>query len=153
VVFRRKVFRDLRFRRKFRDAYEDLMFWFEAAARKPRVAFSAEIGCCYGEGVNVYRGILAGSDASIRAIVASTMFRSGVRSSFTLSADQLARVELRLEANRDALARLLLHRLRRRQPMLWRDLLNFVRADPAATILLPWKMAWHSWCSIRAIQQ
>jgi succinoglycan biosynthesis protein ExoW len=152
VVFRREVFRDLRFRQKFRDAYEDLMFWFEAAARKPRVAFSGEIGCRYGEGVNVYRGIQAGSDASIRAIVASTLFRSRVRSSFILSEDQLAAIEDNLKANREALAYVLLHRLRRRQPLLWRDLLNFVGADRAATVLLPWEMLRHVWWWIREVQ-
>jgi succinoglycan biosynthesis protein ExoW len=149
VVFRREVFRDLRFRQRFRDAYEDLMFWFEVAARKPRVAFSAEIGCRYGEGVNVYRGIQAGSNASIRAIIASTMFRSSVRSSFTLSADQAARIEVRLKANRGALAGVILHRLRRRQPLVWRELLKFVRADPPAMLLLPWQMAQYSWSSLR----
>jgi succinoglycan biosynthesis protein ExoW len=152
VVIRRRVFRDLRFRENFRDAYEDLMFWFEAASRKPHVAFSPEIGCRYGEGVNVYRGIQAGSDASIRAIIASTMFRSRVRSSFTLSADQLASIEAKLQANCETLAYMLLHRLRRRQPLLWRDLLNFVRADPAAMVRVPWEMARHSWCALRPVR-
>lgn len=152
VVFRREVFRDLRFRENFRDAYEDLMFWFEAAIRTPRVAFSPEIGCRYGEGVNIYRGIQAGSDASVRAIIASTMFRSGVRSLFALSADQLASIEERLKANREVLAQVLLHRLRRRRSLLWRDLYSFVRADPAALVQLPSAMLRQSWYSLWPVQ-
>ncbi len=140
VVFRRNAFRDLRFRREFRHAYEDLMFWFEAAARSTRVAFSSEIGCQYGSGVNVYRGIQADSDASLRALICSTCFRSGVQSSFRLTTGQRARVLARLRENRKALAYALLHRLRRRRPLLWRELASFLRADPAASVVLPWEM-------------
>lgn len=143
VVFRRQPMRDLRFRGKFRHAYEDLMFWFEAAARSSRVAFSSQIGCQYGEGVNMFRGIQAGSDAALRALVASTFFRSGVRAAFPLSVEQRARVLTRLRANREALAYELLHRLRRRRSVPWGELLEFVRADPASSALLPWEIARH----------
>lgn len=140
VVFRRATFGDLRFRKEFRHAYEDLMFWFEVAARSTRIAFSSEIGTQYGTGVNVFRGITTGSDAAVRAILGSTLFRARVRDSFVLSPVQSAKIRARLQENRKAFVYELLHRLRRRRPLLWKELQSFVRADPPATVLLPWEV-------------
>lgn len=140
VVFRRATCGDLRFRQEFRHAYEDLMFWFEMAARSSRIAFSSEIGARYGTGINMYRGISTGSDAAVRAILGSTLFRARVRDSFSLSPIQSAKIRARLQENRKAFVYELLHRLRRRRPFLWKELQSFVRADPPSTVLLPWEV-------------
>lgn len=140
VVYRRAAFKDIRFRRAFRHAAEDHMFWFEALSRSSKVAFSPEIGCEYGIGVNVYRGIQTGSEAAVRALVDVSSFFANVRSSHALAPSQTAIVGRRLQEARRSLAYALLHRVRRRRSIPWADVLRLMRADPAAIVMLPWEM-------------
>jgi succinoglycan biosynthesis protein ExoW len=137
VVFRRQALLGIRFRSEFRHAYEDYMFWFEIASRSPRVAFSPEIGCRYGEGLNMYRGIKPHTDESLRAVVGSTMFSAGVRAAYTLSKDQLQIVRERLNKNRVLIAYEVLHRIRRRRPIPRRELAMLFRSDPMALVVVP----------------
>jgi len=138
VVFRRSAFADLRFRPAFRDSYEDHMFWFEMAAASPRATFSVAIGTQYGTGVNLYRGLAHDAEGRFRAAVSSTKFRAGVRSAFSLTADQREIVDRRLDRDRCAIAGHLMHRLRRRQGIPWSDLRDYLRADPRSLVQLPW---------------
>jgi succinoglycan biosynthesis protein ExoW len=137
VIFRRAAFADLRFREEFRNAYEDYMFWFEMAAAMPRVAFSTEVATQYGEGVNLYRGAAADSDAAFRVLVGSTRFGAAVRRRFALSPPQRRSIAERLDRNRRAVTAQLMHRLRRFQPLPWRDLGQYLAADPASWYRLP----------------
>lgn len=141
VVFRRSAFADLRFRAEFRHAYEDLMFWFEMAAASTRVAFSTAIGTQYGTGINMYRGVVpgsdTGSDAALRVVLGSTLFGAGVRASYRLTAAQGELVRRRLDRNRRDLVYHLLFRLRRRRPLPRRELAQYLRADPRSWLLVP----------------
>ena len=84
--------------------------------------FSAVVGTQYGTGVNLYRGLADDSVGRFRASVGSTKFRAGVRSAFSLTADQSDIVDRRLERDRRAIAGILMHRLRRFQGIPWSDL-------------------------------
>lgn len=140
VVLRRTAFKGIRFREKFRNAAEDHMFWFEALSRSARAAFSPEVGCEYGSGVNIFRAIQPGSDTAVRALVDKGSFYSNVRSSYDLSPRQRAIVRRRMQEVRSSLAYVLLHRVRRRRSILWAEVLRLLTADPAAILLLPWEM-------------
>lgn len=137
VVFRRSTFAGLRFRREFRHAYEDLMYWFEMVAVSPRIVFSPVVGTQYGEGVNVYRSAEPNSDADLRLLVGSTLFGAGVRRTYRLTPTQRAAVEGRLSRNRLALSYQLLYRTRRglRYPLA--EVIAYLRADPVSWLLLP----------------
>ncbi len=141
VVFRRAALADVRFRSQFRDAYEDLMFWFEVAARTTKVAFGAQVGVQYGRGINIYRGVATGSDAAFRALVASSIFRSSVRALFPLPDNLLRSINTKLSENRKAVAYDLLHRLRRGLPVQWREVRKLLRSDPRATVLVPFEIS------------
>jgi succinoglycan biosynthesis protein ExoW len=137
VVFRWSEFRRLRFRREFRHAYEDLMYWFEIGSASALVVFSPVVGTQYGEGVNIYRSVEPNSEADMRLVVGSTMFGAGVRRVHRLTETQRSAVKSRLNRNRRALAYHLLHRARRRQRCPAPELAAFLRADPASWVLLP----------------
>ncbi len=155
VVFSRAVFGDLRFRAKFRNSYEDYMFWFEMAACSPRVAFSAAVGTQYGVGINLYRGVDPGSDASLRVLVGSTKFGACVRAAFPLTPRQKASVKDRLTRNRCSVVGILMHRLRRRQRFPWPELAQYLKADPQSWLLIPWGLLRQScaWVSKRPINK
>jgi succinoglycan biosynthesis protein ExoW len=137
VVFRRATFGHLRFRREFRYAYEDLMYWFDVAASSSRIAFSPVVGTQYGEGVNVYRSIEPNSDIFLRALVGSTMFGAGVRRAHRLTANQRSAVGRRIVHDRRALAFQVLFRVRRRMRWPVREVSTFLKASPSSWLLLP----------------
>ena len=136
VVFRRAALGDLRFRIDFRDAYEDLMFWLDVAARTRRVAFSTQPEVRYGRGINMFRSGTWGTDASLKRVVASTRFRSHARRHRQLNAAQRAVVDARLAVNRRDFVSELLHRVRARKPLLWPHVRKMFRADPVALLTL-----------------
>lgn len=137
VVFRRATFGYLRFRREFRYAYEDLMYWFDVAASSSRIVFSPVVGTQYGEGVNVYRGVEPNSDAALRVLVGSTMFGAGVRRAHRLTAAQQAAVRARIAHDRRSLAYHLLYRARRRMHWPGSEVVAFLKADPSSWLALP----------------
>jgi succinoglycan biosynthesis protein ExoW len=134
VLFRRAALGDLRFRVDFRDAYEDLMFWLDVAARTQRIVFSAQPEVQYGRGINMFRSGTWGTDASLKRVVASTRFRSHARRHRPLNAAQRAVVDARLAVNRRDFVSELLHRVRARKPMLWPHVRHMFRADPVALL-------------------
>lgn len=137
VVFRRAVFGHLRFRREFRYAYEDLMYWFDVAAPSSRIVFSPVVGTQYGEGVNVYRSVEPNSDGDLRVLVGSTMFGAGVRRAHRLTATQHAAVRARIAHDRRSLAYQLLYRARRRLRWPGPEVAAFLKADPPSWLALP----------------
>jgi succinoglycan biosynthesis protein ExoW len=137
VAFRWDIFKKLRFRSDFRDAYEDLLFWFELTSLTSRVAFSAQVECRYGRGVNIFRGGTWGTEASLKRLVASTRFKTNIRKRFPLTNEQRWLVEEGRKRNRRALTSEILHRVRHLKPMLWRHLWLYFKADPIAALSLP----------------
>ena len=137
VVIRWDAARTLRFRPEFRDAYEDLLYWFTLASRTSRVAFSTRVECRYGRGVNIFRGGVWGTEGSLKRVVGSTRFKAHVRRSFQLTAEQRGLVRDGLKRNRQAVAAEMLHRLRHLKPMLWSHLLRYFIADPGAALAMP----------------
>ena len=137
VVFRWDTFKGSRFLSDFRDAYEDLLFWFTLTSLTTRVAFSAQVECRYGRGINIFRGGTWGTEASLKRIVASTRFKTNIRECFSLTNEQRQLVEEGLKRNRRALTSEILHRVRHLKPMLWRHLYLYFKADPIAALSLP----------------
>jgi succinoglycan biosynthesis protein ExoW len=137
VVFRWDTFKKSRFRADFRDAYEDLLFWFTLTSLTSRIVFSAQVECRYGRGVNIFRGSTWGSEASLKRLVASTRFKTNIRERFALTKEQRRLVEEGLKRNRRALISEILHRVRHLKPILWRHLWLYFKADPIATLSLP----------------
>jgi succinoglycan biosynthesis protein ExoW len=137
VVFRWDILKKSRFRSDFRDAYEDLLFWFELTSLTAKVAFSAQVECRYGRGVNIFRSGTWGTEASLKRIVASTRFKTNIREHFQLTNEQRRLVEEGLRRNRRALSSEILHRVRHLKPVLWRHLWLYFKADPIATLCLP----------------
>jgi succinoglycan biosynthesis protein ExoW len=143
VVLRRDAFAHLRFRQQFRRAYEDLMFWYEAAALNRPAAFSIVPGCQYGTGVNIYRGIADGSVSAVRALAGAMEFHRTVRETFRLTSLQRDAIEQHRRRNRGYLAYHVAHGLRRGNVRLLLELRHFLAVEPAALLALPWNLSRH----------
>lgn len=139
VVFRwTEKLRRERFRPEFRNAFEDHLFWLDAIKAARGVAFSAEVGVQYGEGVSIWRSAGLGSEYQFPRIIDQLRFIDTVTSA-TATTDQQAELLRDIRARvRNACVAEILHRLKRGMPLDWRALRRIVRLDPPlAALWLP----------------
>lgn len=132
VVMRASVLGDVRFQPI---AVEDLMFWFDVGARRPRVAFDATLQVLYGRG-----GITVNTDWTSRAeLRMSLMYQrvfARVMRTYGLSNEQRGILGRRMAWNRGLFCRIALAQLRNRAGPDGGLVRDFLRIDPlvAATL-------------------
>lgn len=137
VVFRRATFGELRFRPGFRNAFEDHLFWLDAARSSDRFVFSTKVGCQYGRGVSIWRSTGLGSDLRLPQLIDQCRYYKELLEGYVTSSSLRATVGMHLRDVRRAVVAEELHRLRRRMSIKLPDLVRYLRIDPwfAATAL------------------
>ena len=108
VVMRAATLGDLRFRPI---PVEDLMFWFDAAVRRPRVAYDTTLQVLYGRG-NITVSDSWKSPAMLRMALMYQRIFATVAREFKLSSSQRALLERRMAGNREDFCRIALAQLR-----------------------------------------
>lgn len=128
VVMRADTLGDLRFRRM---AFEDLMYWFEAARRGPRVAFDATLQVRYGSG-NITLTESWKSPRALRNRLAYHQIFMRVWRGFALNPPQRAILRRRMTESRRAFCTGVLATLRAGRVPEWRVAAGFLALDPAS---------------------
>jgi succinoglycan biosynthesis protein ExoW len=136
VVMRKAALGQLRFREQFVYAGEDYLFWMECARTTDRFAFSTDVECTYGAGVNLFSGSGWGTETHLDRVVHETRFRHAVLRLFDLTDRQRQSVERQLGILREGFARDIVHRLRHRRKLKLRLVVDQFRGDPKSAFLL-----------------
>ncbi len=111
VVYRFRRYPELRFREEFYNAGEDYLFWMDFCRLSDKIAFSSEIECKCGAGVNIYTASGWGTDLHARRVHNEMKYRKSVKRLYPLSCDEKAFVQEQIGALRQAFVRDILHRL------------------------------------------
>ncbi len=121
-------------------AVEDLMFWFEIARQRPRVAFDATLQVDYGVGGITVTGSWT-SPAELRMCLMYQKIFKRVAQDFPLTAQQAALLGDRMARNRRLFAAVMLGQLRRGQIPAWRFVRQFLSIDAKLPIAVMAAMA------------
>jgi len=116
VVIRRSAFPQQRFREAFFNG-QDYLFWLDASLEKPRIAFSTNLECNYGIGVNIYSGAKWGSEQVLKRLKNELFLWNAVQKIYPLSDYQNEGLRSRLEDIRESIVRNLVHRLGHFKPI------------------------------------
>ena len=140
VVYRFDKFRDLRFREEFYNG-QDFFFWMDLSERHARFAFSFEVSCDNGTGVNIYQASGWGSEKSLQRLRNELFIWTSVERFYALSAESKS-------ANRRTIRNLqrgvgldLLHRLRHGKPIRVALLRDIQRMAPSTPLVAAWGIA------------
>jgi succinoglycan biosynthesis protein ExoW len=136
VVFRHERLGSLRFRRDFRNAFEDHLFWIAAAQQSRGFAFSMNVEVQYGRGINIWRGTTFGSDRLMSLLSDERRYYAEVRRLYARTNDQRAVLRTRVQAVRRSVVGEQLYRLRRRMRIDVRGFVRYLRLDPAMCVLV-----------------
>ena len=118
------------FREEFVHAGEDYLFWMECSRHTGLFAFSTDIECMYGKGVNLYSGSGWGTDTYLNRILHETCYRKAIGRLFELNGEQRRFIAWKLRELREAFARALAHRLRHRKQTSLQLIWSQFQADP-----------------------
>jgi len=135
VVYRAETLGHLRFRCDFTTAFEDQMFWLEAASQSRGFAFSSDVECRYGRGVNIWRSCGLGNDRNFLRLIDQRRFSLEIASRFARTPSQFAVARELIRSTRREVVAEILHRLRRRLPIDKRLVAQHLRLDPLLPIL------------------
>jgi succinoglycan biosynthesis protein ExoW len=142
VVYDFSKFSAIRFRTDFRHAGEDYLFWLELAASGARFAFSTDIECICGRGVNVYSGSGWGTEASLRCLYDEVRYRKAIRVQFSLTPPQDVHLRKRIRQLRMSFVQDLLHRLSHGRPVPLDVAIAYFRLDPLILLFGPPLALW-----------
>jgi succinoglycan biosynthesis protein ExoW len=136
VVYRFDRFAGLRFREEFFNG-QDFFFWMDLGELGARFAFSFDIECDNGEGINIFQASGWGSEKSMQRLRNELFVWTSVERFYRLN-------ERLLNANRRTIRNLqrdlgadLLHRLRHRKPISGRLVANMARMAPSTLWATP----------------
>jgi succinoglycan biosynthesis protein ExoW len=116
VVFDYAKYPTLRFREEFYNG-QDFFFWMDLSELGARFAFSFQILCDNGEGINIYQAAGWGSDKSMRRIRNELFVWTSVNRIYRLSPALKQANRRTIQNLQEAVGRDLLHRLRHRKPL------------------------------------
>jgi succinoglycan biosynthesis protein ExoW len=129
VVYHFSKYPQLRFREEFFNG-QDFFFWMDLGELGARFAFSTEVDCHNGEGINIYQSAGWGTERSLHRLRNELFVWTSVRRIYKLTHSQRAN-NLKTIRNLEAgVVRDVLHRLRRRKPIMFRLLIDIVGFDP-----------------------
>ena len=101
----------LRFDTSLREAFEDHLFWLEAARLPARFVYSTRVAVHYGAGINLFRNASWGTEPGLKRVISATAFRRRLLEGFPLTAPQRELVERELEDDRRSFVTEVLHRV------------------------------------------
>ena len=139
VVYRFDKFPELRFREEFYNG-QDFFFWMDLSELGARFAFSFEIECDNGEGVNIYQASGWGSEKSLQRLRNELFVWTSVERFYRLDGPLLQANRRTIRHLQESLGKDLLHRLRYRKPISRRLLTDIVRMAPSTLLATPLAM-------------
>jgi succinoglycan biosynthesis protein ExoW len=135
VVYRAERLGHLRFRRDFANAFEDHLFWLEAASQSRGIAFSSDVECKYGRGVSIWRSSGLGSDRNFLRLIDQRRFSREISARYARTPSQFAAVREHARTTRHEFVAEILHRLRRKLPIDKRLVARQLKLDPPLIVL------------------
>lgn len=140
VVYDHAKYPTLRFREEFYNG-QDFFFWMDLSELGARFAFSFQILCDNGEGINIYQASGWGSDKSMQRIRNELFVWTSVNRLYKLT-PELTQANRRTIRNlQEAVGRDFLHRLRNRKPVQWRLIGGALRLAPSTLWVAPLSIA------------
>jgi succinoglycan biosynthesis protein ExoW len=137
VVYRFAKYPALRFREEFYNG-QDFFFWMDLSELGAKFAFSFEILCDNGEGVNIYQASGWGTDKSMQRIRNELFVWTSVNRFYRLT-PELKRANWRTIRNlQEGVGRDLLHRVVNRKPLKLDLVRDTVRMAPSTLWRAPW---------------
>ncbi len=134
VVYDYAKYRSLRFREEFYNG-QDFFFWMDLSELGARFAFSFQILCDNGEGINIYQAAGWGSDKSLQRIRNELFVWTSVDRFYRLK-PELSRANRRTIRNlQEAVGRDLLHRIRHGKPVQWQLVKDAVSMAPGTPLV------------------
>ena len=130
VVIRRDFLGDLRFPVDLKRSGEDHLLWLKVSKSEPKVAFSEEVECRLGRGVNIYEGSGWGTENALQRAVDYCGINSLMRREFARSRDQKSLLSKRLATCRREFIRIFIHDLARRKKIPWVLVMRQLRYEP-----------------------
>jgi succinoglycan biosynthesis protein ExoW len=131
VVYRWSTLNTLRFDPSLRNAFEDHVFWIRSHELGRGFAFSNEVECRYGRGVNIWRSSFhAGSALVIPKVIDQRRYLVYLLRCHAELPEHRARIKRQLKSTRRAIVEHIAHSLRRRQKINWNGVGTYARLDP-----------------------
>jgi succinoglycan biosynthesis protein ExoW len=130
VVYDWRNLAGIRFDARFRNAFEDHLFWLEAASAAKEITFSTAVEVKYGVGVSIWRSSRLGDPGQMRRISDHLRFLKYSGERFARTSRAKAALGLHVDDLRLTLTREILHSVRRSQRMDTKSLFNFLCEDP-----------------------
>jgi succinoglycan biosynthesis protein ExoW len=137
VVYNFAKYRNLRFREEFYNG-QDFFFWMDLSQLGARFAFSFDIGCDNGTGVNIYQASGWGSEKSLQRLRNELFVWTSVNRFYPLNPQLKIANKSTIRNLQQGVVRDLLHRLRHRRPISGKLLGDIIKMDPMILPLMPW---------------
>jgi succinoglycan biosynthesis protein ExoW len=139
VVYRFDRYQSLRFREEFYNG-QDFFFWMDLSELGARFAFSFDIGCDNGTGVNIYQASGWASEKSLQRVRNELFVWTSVERFYALDSRLLRANKKTIRELQRSVASDLLHRLRHRKPIALRLLADIVGLAPSSLVVTPLAM-------------
>lgn len=117
---------------------EDRLFKLKLVADNARVAFSSEVLCDEGRGINMFDTAGWGSDSSVETASDYINLSKKILCEFELTTEQRQRVQRRLDQTRREFVASLIHLIRRNTKIEWRPVWRHLASDPVLLARLPY---------------
>ena len=137
TALRREALGHVRFNEKLRHAGEDFLYAFELAREQPSFWFSPVVTVLSREGVNIYRSVCWGTEASFRGQLDAIMSRRAVLEASGLAGGSVVSARRQLHRYRVDFLLQALYCIRQGRTAPLRTAMRVVIADPAVLLTLP----------------
>lgn len=136
VVYRWEKFKSLRFREEFYNG-QDFFFWMDLSELGARYAFSFQIQCDNGEGVNIYQAAGWGSEKSLQRLRNELFVWTSVNRFYALSPGLKVANWRTIRQLQENVGLDLLHRLRHRKPISTKHVREILQMAPSTAWVAP----------------
>ena len=136
VVYCFDKYRDLRFREEFFNG-QDFFFWMDLGEGKAKFAFSFDIECDNGEGVNIFQASGWGTEKSLQRLRNEVFVWTSVERFYSLEPRLVRANRKTIRHLQGAVAHDLLHRLRHRKPISLDLLKGIIHMAPSTLWFAP----------------
>jgi succinoglycan biosynthesis protein ExoW len=137
VVYRFDKYRSLRFREEFYNG-QDFFFWMDLSVLEARFAFSYDISCDNGVGVNIYQASGWGSEKSLQRLRNELFVWTSVERFYRLSDDSKAANKRTIRHLQKSVGVDVIHRLLHRKPVDMRLLRDIRSMAPSTPVVATW---------------
>ncbi len=137
MVYRFDKFPHLRFREEFFNG-QDFFFWMDLGELGAKFAFSTQVDCHNGEGINIYQSAGWGTERSLHRLRNELFVWTSVRRFYSLTREQRTNNTRTIRNLETGVVRDLLHRIRNRKPISGKLIMDIVRFDPVFLLVAPY---------------